>query len=91
MLSSVFTKAVQWGLVTENPCKRAEAPKAQEVDVQALEEKDVVRLLEALQDAPTQYSVITQLALLTGARRGEICALRWSDIDMDDVLQGAFY
>lgn len=83
MLSSVFTKAVQWGLVTENPCKRAEAPKAQEVDVQALEEKDVVRLLEALQDAPTQYSVITQLALLTGARRGEICALRWSDIDMD--------
>ena len=83
MLSSVFTKAVQWGLVAENPCKRAEAPKAQEVDVQALEEKDVVRLLEALQDAPTQYSVITQLALLTGARRGEICALRWSDIDMD--------
>ena len=83
MLSSVFTKAVQWGLVTENPCKRAEAPKAQEVDVQALEEKDVVRLLEALQDAPTQYSVITQLALLTGARRGEICALRWSDIDMN--------
>ena len=83
MLSSVFTKAVQWGLVTENPCKRAEAPKTQEVDVQALEEKDVVRLLEALQDAPTQYSVITQLALLTGARRGEICALRWSDIDMD--------
>lgn len=51
--------------------------------MQALEEKDVVRLLEALQDAPTQYSVITQLALLTGARRGEICALRWSDIDMD--------
>ena len=48
MLSSVFTKAVQWGLVAENPCKRAEAPKAQEVDVQALEEKDVVRLLEAL-------------------------------------------
>lgn len=82
MLSSVFTKAVQWGLVVENPCKRAEAPKAQEVDVRALEEKDVVRLLEALQDAPTQYSVITQLALLTGARRGEICALRWSDIDM---------
>ena len=83
MLSSVFTKAVQWGLVTENPCKRAEAPKAQEVDVQALEEKDVVRLLEALQDAPTQYSVITQLALFTGARRGEICGLRWSDIDLD--------
>ena len=83
MLSSVFTKAVQWGLVPENPCKRAEAPKAEEVDVQALEEKDVARLLEALQDAPAQFSVITQLALFTGARRSEICGLRWCDVDLD--------
>ena len=80
MLSSVFTKAVQWGLVPENPCKRAEAPKAEEIDVQALEEKDVARLLEALQDAPAQFSVITQLALFTGARRSEICGLRWCDV-----------
>ena len=83
MLSSVFTKAVQWGLVPENPCKRAEAPKAEEIDVQALEELDVAKLLDALQDAPTQFSVITQLALFTGARRGEICGLRWSDVDLD--------
>lgn len=83
MLSSVFTKAVQWGLVPENPCKRAEAPKAEEIDVQALEELDVAKLLNALQDTPTQFSVITQLALFTGARRGEICALRWSDIDLE--------
>lgn len=83
ILSSVFTKAVQWGLVAENPCKRAEAPKAEEIEVQALEEKDVARLLSALQDAPVQYSVITQLALFTGARRGELCGLRWSDIDTD--------
>ena len=27
--------------------------------------------------------MITQLALLLGARRGEICALRWSDIDFE--------
>lgn len=28
-------------------------------------------------------SLIVQLALLIGARRGEICALRWSDIDLE--------
>lgn len=50
--------------------------------VDVLEEEDVAKLLEALQDAPTQFSVITQLALFTGARRGEICALRWSDINL---------
>ena len=81
-LSSVFAKAVKWQLVDENPCRRTEAPKAAEIEVEALQEEDVARLMEALQDAPTQYSVITQLALLTGARRGEICALRWSDIDL---------
>lgn len=40
-------------------------------------------LLDALSDAPPQYSLIVQLALLIGARRGEICALRWSDIDLE--------
>lgn len=57
--------------------------KAAEIEVEALQEEDVAKLLKALQDAPAKYSVITQLALLTGARRGEICALRWSDIDLD--------
>ena len=83
--SSVFEKAVKWQLIDENPCRRTEAPKAAEIEVEALQEEDVAKLLEALQDAPAQYSVITQLALLTGARRGEICALRWSDIAFDDA------
>ena len=83
MLSSVFRKGVQWGLINENPCARAERPKASEIDVETLDEKDIARLLEALADVPAHFSVITQLALLTGARRGEICGLRWSDIDFE--------
>ena len=83
MLSSIFKKGVQWGLINENPCSRAEHPKAEEIDVRVLTEKEIPKLLDALSDAPPQYSVITQLALLLGARRGEICALRWSDIDFE--------
>lgn len=82
-LSSVFKKGVQWGILVENPCARAERPKASEIDVQVLTEEQIAQLMEALADAPAQYSVIVQLALLTGARRGEICGLRWSDIDLD--------
>lgn len=81
MLSSIFKKGVQWGLINENPCSRAEHPKAEEIDVRVLTEEEIPKLMDALSDAPPQYSVITQLALLLGARRGEICALRWSDID----------
>lgn len=83
MLSSVFRKGVQWGLINENPCSRAEHPKAEEIDVRVLTEEEIPKLLDALSDAPPQYSMITQLALLLGARRGEICALRWSDIDFE--------
>lgn len=83
MLSSVFKKGVQWGLIAENPCTRAEHPKAAEIDVQTLGEDDIAKLLAALTDAPPQSSVIVQLALLTGARRGEICGLRWSDINFE--------
>lgn len=83
MLSSIFKKGVQWGLINENPCSRAEHPKAEEIDVRVLTEEEIPKLLDALSDAPPQYSVITQLALLLGARRGEICALCWSDIDFE--------
>ena len=58
-LSSVFEKAVKWQLIDENPCRRTEAPKAAEIEVEALQEEDVAKLLEALHDAPAQYSVIT--------------------------------
>lgn len=83
MLSSVFTKAVQWGIVQDNPVKRAEPPKGETVEVSYLEEEAIARLLAALHDAPPQYSAIVQLGLFTGMRRGEICGLRWSDIDFD--------
>ena len=83
MLSSIFKKGVQWGLINENPCSRAEHPKVEEIDIRVLTEEEIPTLLDVLSDAPPQYSVITQLALLLGARRGEICALRWSDIDFE--------
>ena len=66
-----------------NPCERVTPPKLNEVDVEFLDENQIAALLEALPDAPVQLSVIVQLALFTGARRGEICGLRWADIDLD--------
>lgn len=83
-LSSVFSSAVRWQLMESNPCTRVSPPKAEEVDVQFLDEKQVSLLLKALEDAPVQYGVIVQLALFTGCRRGEVCGLRWSDIDLEN-------
>lgn len=83
MLSSMFNTAVRWQLMDSNPCERVTPPKLDEIDVEFLDEGQIASLLEALPDAPTQLSVVVQLALFTGARRGEICGLRWADIDLD--------
>ena len=83
MLSSMFGAAVRWQLMDANPCERVTPPKLVEQDVEFLDENGIADLLAALPDAPVQLSVITQIALFTGARRGEICGLRWSDIDLD--------
>lgn len=83
MLSSVFKKGVQWGLVEENPCTKAERPKAECPEMNLLSEEDMPKLFDCLENAPAYLSMIVQLALFTGARRGELCGLRWSDIDFE--------
>ena len=82
LLSSALSTAVKWQLIDANPCTRVSPPKAEDHEIQFLDEQGISALMEALPDVPVQYSVITQLALFTGARRGELCALRWSDVDL---------
>ena len=82
-LSSVFSRAVVWQLIDSNPCDRVQPPKHETPDVQVLDENEIAQLLKALETAPPLYSTMTQLALFTGARREELCALRWSDVDFE--------
>lgn len=86
LLSSIFNTAIRWQILSDNPCSRVAAPKIGDREISYLDEKEISAVLAALEDAPIQYSVLVQLALFTGGRRGELCALRWSDIDMDSGL-----
>jgi integrase len=42
---------------------------------------DVQRLVVEAEKTDTVLAIAVALAAITGARRGELCALRWSDID----------
>lgn len=42
---------------------------------------DVVRLLEAAAEHDPDIGMLLLVGAVTGARRGELCALRWSDVD----------
>jgi integrase len=67
--------AVRKGLITNNPVARAEAPSAGESDHgMALDEAQLRTLLEGFRPSPL-FPIVAVLAF-TGARRGEVLALR---------------
>lgn len=83
LLNSLFEKAVKWNVLFDNPCRHVEPPKLVRHEAKFLDEEQTKRLLSELETAPFQYRVMVNLLLFTGARRGEICGLRWNDVDLD--------
>lgn len=87
ILSSMFTEAVHLGYLNENPCKRIPAPKYRRAKQDNfLHAEEAAVLLEALETEPLSNAIVAYIALFTGARIGEICALTWSDIDMESRM-----
>jgi integrase len=81
ILSSILTTAVHWGVIKDNPAKRTKAPKVPRREAKCLDDEQTVRLLTALENEPLKYKVAVELLIFTGARRGEVMGLLWSDID----------
>jgi len=81
VLHRALGHAVAWGLVRANVAAIAKPPKKVTEEVQILTADQVDTVLTKTKGAPL-HSIIV-VALGTGARRGEIMALRWRDIDFD--------
>jgi integrase len=83
ILSKMFSLAIRWGWRTDNPAKgieRNDEHKRQRY----LSADELKRLTKALAEAEDRQAAdIIRLLLLTGARRGEVLAARWADIDLE--------
>ncbi|MGH9105088.1 MAG: tyrosine-type recombinase/integrase [Acidimicrobiales bacterium] len=76
-----FGRAVKWGLLPFNPADRATAPRPARSTASAPALADVQRLVAEAEKTDTVLAIAVALAAITGARRGELCALRWSDVN----------
>ena len=78
VLSSALSQAVRWGWLDRNPADRSQPPSIERTELQVPSPDEVRALLAAAQKRNKRWGMLLTLALLTGARRGELCALRWS-------------
>ena len=86
VLRMALSDAVEGAKLTRNPIDRVprrQRPthKAEPSDEQHWEPDEARQFLVATAD--DRLGPFWALALDTGARRGELCALRWSDVDLD--------
>ncbi len=82
ILRRSLSQAHKWGWITDNPAERATPPKVRQKEIKPPKPAVVAQLIDAAADDPTLATAVW-LATVTGARRGELCALRWSGIDLD--------
>jgi integrase len=82
VLSGAFKQAVAWGWSGHNPAKLATPPSAGKSGVSPPAATDVARLLAAAMAEDPELGLFLRLAVVLGARRGELCGLKWRDVDL---------
>ena len=101
LLKQALNFAIAQDLITKNPCNFCKPPKRTKTKINALTREDRSRMLDLSRRAfPEPLAIAVELALTTGMRRGEVCALRWSDLNDNGTIsvrramgyaEGGFY
>ena len=75
--------AVKRRILSENPARAEllDIPKVTSPKIDIFTKQEAAEMLAALETEPLQFQVLIQLAIMTGARRGELVALKFSDFD----------
>lgn len=83
ILQSMLHQAVKLGLIQSNPAnaERLTMPKVVTPKVEIFTKQEAVEMLSCLEEEPLQYKAIVYLAIMSGAREGELTALKFSDVD----------
>ncbi|MCC7366823.1 MAG: site-specific integrase [Chloroflexi bacterium] len=84
----VLNTALRWGLrkgfISVNPCDRVDPPRVERREIQPLSPEQTAKLLSTAAEAGDTLLGLWEMAAFTGARQGELLALRWSDVDLNE-------
>lgn len=82
VLSGAMRQAVKWRWLTTSPTRDVTPPRAARGAIRPPTPADARRLLELADAHSLEIGMFIRLAAALGARRGEVCGLRWDDIDV---------
>ena len=88
LASTIFNFAAKKALVPEtfaNPCTNVEQPTKEKSRDRVLSDDEIKALLKDLESRAEPTASIYRLVLLTGQRPGEVKAMRWCDIDGENI------
>jgi integrase len=81
VIRRALAQGVKWGWLTVNPAANASPPRSKKQHLELPDPADVARLIEAAAKVNQYLPTYFRLAAATGARRAELCALRWKHVD----------
>ena len=82
LVGAALHQAEKWDLIERNVARRASPPAVHAAQIEAPSPKEVQAILTAAEKVEPALAALLLLAALTGARRGELCALRWTDLNV---------
>jgi integrase len=82
VLSSAYAAATRWGWIAFNPMDTAQKPRLPAPQPDPPSAEDAARIVAAAWAEDDEWGMVVWTALVTGARRGELLALRWEDVDL---------
>ena len=83
MLHMAFTQAVRNRLLFDNIVEAVRIPKAVKKEMRVLTREEQDRLITATRFAPEPAAFGIVFDIFTGLRLGELCGLRWKNVDME--------
>jgi len=86
LMSVIFSKAIEWSYVTDNPVKGTKTRKTVKRD-RFLQKNELPRFFASVGEEPSDtIRDYFLLSLLTGARRANVMAMRWNQVNLPEGI-----
>lgn len=83
IISGALSAAVRWGWIAYNPAPSVRLPTKRRPQPRPPTAEEMARIIETAFEASEEWGTYLWLSTVTGARRAEVVALQWEDVNLD--------